>query len=393
MSPRTRATLAYVGAFAAIGANFPYLPIHYRALGLDLAAIGLLSALWAGAALIAAPVWGSITDRFPRSRLVLPAAAMLAVAAAALLSQARDLPTIAGCVVLVAAATAGITPMLDARTLDLLGDDRGEYGRIRAWGSVSFVISTAVVGVAIQALDTQALFAAWIPSLALTALVALWLPPSRRSSAAGSIWSGASRVVRAPGLGPFLLASFALWTSIAAVSAFLSVRLYDLGTGAELVGGAWIIGSIVEIPIMFAFPRLAARFGAHRLLVAGAAFFAARNVLYAVAGVPAVLVLGASIEGVGYGLFFVASVGYVAELAPRGRVATAQGVLSAVTFGLASVTGSSLGGVVASTLTIPGLFAAAAALAIASVGGVVLALRTAPHHPAFAPTPADSAQG
>ncbi len=379
MSPRTRATLAYVGAFAAIGANFPYLPIHYRALGVDLAAIGLLSALWAGASLFASPLWGSVTDRFPRSRLVLPAAALLAACGAALLSQAAIVVTIALAVVVVAMSTAGITPMLDARTLDILGDDRVEYGRIRAWGSISFVVSTFLVGLLVRAVGTEALFLAWIPLLLATALIALWLPRSRRTSAAGSIWSGASRVVRSPGMAPFLVAAFLLWASVQAVSSFLSVRLYDLGAGAEVVGAAWIVGSVVEVPIMFAFPRLAARFGAHRLLVVGACFFALRAALYAVGGSPAALVLGGIPEGLGYGLFFVASVGYVAELAPRGRVATAQGVLAAVAFGMATVTGSTIGGLIATVATIPGLFAIATVLTCASVVAVVVALRMAPH--------------
>ena len=134
MSPRVRATLAYVAAFAAIGAAFLYLPVHYRALGLDLAAIGALGALSAGTSLVASPAWGAVTDRLPRSRAVLPIAALLSAAAALGLPQARDLPGVALGVACVAAATSGVTPMLDARTLEILGVDRGEFGRIRGGG-------------------------------------------------------------------------------------------------------------------------------------------------------------------------------------------------------------------------------------------------------------------
>jgi hypothetical protein len=62
-----------------------------------------------------------------------------------------------------------------------------------------------------------------------------------------------------------------------------------------------------------------------------------------------------------------------------------------VTFGLASITGASVGGVVASVLTIPGLFAVAAAVGVAAVVGVVLALRAAPRHAAAVTAPVDSA--
>ena len=378
MSPTSRATLAYVAAFAAIGAAFAYLPVHYRALGLDLAAIGALGALWAGMALVASPAWGAVTDRLPRSRALLPGAALLSAAAALGLSQAHDLAGVAIGVACVAAATSGVTPMLDARTLDILGDDRAQFGRIRAWGSASFIVSTLAVGLLIDRWGTGALFAVYVPTYVATALVTLWLPRSRRSSASGTLRAGASRVIRAPGMATFLAAALLTWTAVVLVNSFLSVRLVDLGAPAGLVGMAWIVGAIVEVPIMFAFPRLAARFGAHRLLVLGAAFFALRACLYTLADRPEMLVAGGTLEGAGFGLFFVASVGYVAELAPRGRIATAQGLHSAVAFGIASVIGAAAGGAIATAITIPGLFGVAAIASVVSVGVLAVALRRAP---------------
>jgi PPP family 3-phenylpropionic acid transporter len=393
VSPRSRATLAYVAAFAAIGAAFPYLPVHYRALGLDLAAIGALGALWAAASLVAAPAWGALTDRLPRSRVLLPAAALLSAAAALGLSQAHDLPAVAIGVAAVAGATSGVTPMLDARTLDILGDDRGQFGRIRAWGSISFIVSTVCVGLIMDRWGDDALFAVYVPMYVVTAVVALWLPRSRRSSATGSLRAGASRVIRAPGMAVFLAAALLTWTSVVLINSFLSVRLVDLGAPAGLVGMAWVVGSIVEVPIMFAFPRLAARFGAHRLLLLGAVFFAVRGCLYVLADRPDLLVAGGMLEGAGFGLFFVASVGYVAELAPRGRIATAQGVHSAMAFGVAAVIGAALGGAIATAITIPGLFAVGAVASVISVGVLALALRAAPRAAPTGPAPVDSTVG
>jgi len=390
VSPRVRATLAYVAAFAAIGAAFPYLPVHYRALGLDLAAIGALGALWAGTSLVASPAWGAVTDRLPRSRALLPIAALLAAAAALGLSQAHDFTGVAIGVACVAAATSGVTPMLDARTLDILGDDRGQFGRIRAWGSISFIVSTVCVGLAMDRWGSGALFAVYVPMYVVTAFVALWLPRSRRPAATGSLRAGATRVVRAPGMAIFLAAALLTWTSVVLINSFLSVRLVDLGAPAGLVGAAWVVGSIVEVPIMFAFPRLAARFGAHRLLLLGAVFFAVRGCLYVLADRPELLVAGGTLEGAGFGLFFVASVGYVAELAPRGRTATAQGVHSAVAFGIAAVIGAALGGAIATAVTIPGLFAVGAVASVISVGVLAMALRAAPHGPRDVAAPVDS---
>src|SRR5450759_2013849 len=82
MPPIWRAASTYIVYFVAVGAAFPYLPVHYRALGLNLGTIGLLAALSAATQLVAAPAWGAIADQFGRSRLTLPAASIVAASGA-----------------------------------------------------------------------------------------------------------------------------------------------------------------------------------------------------------------------------------------------------------------------------------------------------------------------
>ena len=158
MPPIWRAASTYIVFFVAVGAAFPYLPVHYRALGLDLGTIGLLAALSAATQLVAAPAWGGLADLFGRSRLTLPAAAVVAASGALALALAREpVPVMAAAVVL-SVGLAGISPVLDARTIELLGADRARYGRVRAWGSASFVVSAALCGPLLDARGTGALF-------------------------------------------------------------------------------------------------------------------------------------------------------------------------------------------------------------------------------------------
>jgi PPP family 3-phenylpropionic acid transporter len=170
MPPIWRAASTYIVYFVAVGAAFPYLPVHYRALGLDLGTIGLLAALSAATQLVAAPAWGAIADLFGRSRLTLPAAAIVAAAGALALALAREPIAVTAAVIALSVGLAGISPVLDARTIELLGTDRARYGRVRAWGSVSFVVSAALCGPLIDAGGTGALFLVYVPGLALTAV-------------------------------------------------------------------------------------------------------------------------------------------------------------------------------------------------------------------------------
>ncbi len=366
MPPIWRAASTYIVYFVAVGASFPYLPVHYRALGLDLDMIGLLAALSAATQLVAAPAWGAIADVFGRSRLTLPAAALVAAGGALALALAREPTAVTAAVVVLSVGLAGIGPVLDARTMELLGADRPRYGRVRAWGSVSFVVSAALCGPLLDARGTGALFMVYVPCLALTALIALSVP-RRATRRHASLRVGAFQLIRQPRMGRFLVGALLVWAALAAVNGFYSIQIVALGGADSLVGLAWVVGALVEVPIMWSFPRLSARFGTGRLLVTGGMLFAARDILAALAPSGVMLVAISPLEGAAFGLFFVGGVGFVAARAPAGLAGTAQGIFSATT-GLATILGTGAAGVIATALTIPGLFA------VAGVAGLVAAI-------------------
>ncbi len=375
MPPIWRAAGTYIVYFVAVGASFPYLPVHYRALGLSLDTIGLLAALSAATQLVAAPAWGAIADVFRHSRLTLPAAALLATGGAFALAFAREPASVMAAVVVLSVGLAGIGPVLDARTVELLGSNRERYGRVRAWGSISFVVSAALCGPLLDAGGTRALFLVYVPCLALTALIALSVPRQPVSRHA-SLRVGVSQLLRQPRMARFLVGALIVWAALAAVNGFYSIQIVALGGGDSLVGMAWVVGALFEIPIMWSFPRLAARFGAGRLLVVGGLLFATRDALAALAPTGLALVAIAPLEGAAFGLFFVGGVGFVAARAPVGLAGTAQGVFSATT-GLATILGTAAAGVVATAQTIPGMFAVAAAVGLVAALVVADAVRGA----------------
>ncbi|MBP1705353.1 MAG: major facilitator superfamily transporter [Chloroflexi bacterium] len=377
MGPIGRAAITYAAYFTAVGASWAYLPIYYREIGLGLAAIGILTALSAGVQLVTAPGWGAIADRFPRSRLSLAAAGLVAAAGAAALGLAGPAATIMAIAVAVAVLSiglGGIAPVLDARTLDLLGPRPGRYGQVRAVGSIAFIVASVLVGFALDRTSTGVLFAAYVPALVVTGLVSLAIPRGgggRRHA----LVSGLGTFLRAPGVLLFLAGALLTWLTLNAVNVFYSIQVVALGGNAQLAGLVWVVGAVVEIPIMWTYARLAAVAGAGSLLVIGALAFAARSALAAISPDATWLVAISPLQGIGYGLFLVGGVSFVAGRAPTGLEATAQGVLAA-TIGLATILGSGLGGVVAGASSIPTLFALAAAGGACAAGIVALAARS-----------------
>lgn len=372
MSPIRRAALTYVAYFAAVGAAFPYLPVYYRSLGLSLGTIGIVTAVYSGVQLVGAPAWGALADRFHRSRATLPAAALVAATGALVLADADDVAGVLGGALILAFGLSGIGPVLDSRTLEILGPDRIRYGQLRAWGSLSFVVVALGVGVLLDAAGTGALFAVYVPALALTALIAATLPRTGTSRSV-SVLRGAADLIRDREMAIFLFATLLVFTALNAVAAFYSIALVALGGTDSGVGAVWALGAIVEVPVMYAYPRLAQRFGSGRLLIIGAVMFALRSALAALARDPVALIAIAPIEGLGYALFFVGGVDFVSHRAPRGLSGTAQGVYTA-TGGLSSIIGAAAGGALAGALSIPWLFGACAVLGALGAGVIAYAV-------------------
>ena len=243
MSSPVAARAAYATLFGAIGASFPYLPVYYRSVGLSLGEIGLLGSLAAAVGLVGAPLWGTLADRYPTSRLILPLAATVAALAALGLALAREPVAIAGAVIAFSVALAGITPIIDARALETVRGDHDRFGRIRVWGSIGFVVVVWLTGFLIERAGIASLFTVYVPLLAVTAVVAIALRGAGRTLPPLPRLSGIGLVLRQPPLRGFLLAAFAVWSASMAINAFLSIHLLDIGAPGELVGSAWAIGA------------------------------------------------------------------------------------------------------------------------------------------------------
>jgi PPP family 3-phenylpropionic acid transporter len=377
-----RILLAYLVYFGAIGAAYPYLPVFYRDLGLTFAEIGLLTAIQAAIQLALGPVWGGLMDRFPKIGLTLPLAAAVAASGGFILFLAVDFEGALAGSSLLFAGLAGIGPTLDARTLETLGPEgRERYGQVRAFGSLAFVIVALLVGLLLESQGSRSLFWIYLPALIGTVLVTATIR-RRGTTRSVSLLRGAGQVLGAPGILLFLAGFTVVWTALTAVSAFYSIQVVALGGSTSLIGITWSFGAVIEVPMMYAFPKLGARFGTERLMVFGAGMFALRALFAAIATDPVALVLIAPLEGIGFACAFVGGVTVLAARLPASLGGTAQGLFSAST-GLATILGSVVGGTVAGAVGIHWMFALSAVIAV--VGMVVLGAAVLRRPAAIAP--------
>jgi PPP family 3-phenylpropionic acid transporter len=389
-----RAASAYIVLFIGVACWSPYLSLYYQSLGIPLGQIGALMAFTSAVALVCAPLWGSIHDRYPRSFVLLPiAGGLLSCGAFGLLNSGATLLLIPSAA-LFAMGTSGLAPMMDVRVLEQAGSDRTRYGRIRACGSASFMVAAPLVGLLKDNQGAGSIFWVLIPAGLAGAFLATLIPGRVHVGRMPSIWRAPGTVLRHRPIAFYLLGSFICLAAVSAQSVYLGPYLRSLGASNQMIGWAASLGAAVEVPMMVFFPRLARRFGVERLILLGAVIIALRQIANAAFTDPSILVACTAFQGAGWGLLVVGGVTFVSKQAPRGTAATAQGLLSGAAFSLASIAGVGIGGQLAALLTIRGMYAVTVVVGFAAV--LVIAAAVLPYvgsHPQEPPAAYVAAEG
>lgn len=347
----------------------PFITLHYRHIGLDLAQIGVLLSL-GGMLQIVSPVWGLFADAMQLRRLLLPVVIAGAVVPAVLLGMMTDFWAVFALVTTMGLFFAPVGPLADSATLAALGNARERYGSQRVWGAIGWGISTVVAGWVVQRAGLGVIF--WIYPIAgaMAALAALAMP--RAELVTVDVVQAARRLVRDRRWARFLGSTMLIGCSGALMHGFFSLYMEDLGSGGEQIGLAYTIAGISELPVMALSGFALRRWSARRLIMIAGIAYAIRMLLYWAAPAPE-WVLGIQLlHGLCFALLWTAGVVEAQRLAPPGLEATAQSLFGMAVFGVAVALANAVGGIIYRDYGYGALFAAAAL--IAALGAIGLAI-------------------
>jgi PPP family 3-phenylpropionic acid transporter len=146
--PAARLSAFYAAAFLVTGVQLPFWPVWLASRGFDAKEIGTLFAAAIWAKVIATPAIGALADRYGRRR-VMTVLAMIAVAAYTALWRSAGFWAILSLNLLALTVQSALMPLGDTVTLAASRAEGLDYGRIRVWGSVSFVFASLGAGVVI----------------------------------------------------------------------------------------------------------------------------------------------------------------------------------------------------------------------------------------------------
>ena len=230
--------VVYGFQFVAIGAWTAYGVVYFEALGVDIAVIGVLAAVPAVVAVLASPAWGLVADRLGDMRVPYLVAAIWAALAAVGLAMAPGMPWLAVAVLMLSVGAAGLTPLIDARTIQRLWPQRERFGQARVAGSFAFMAGTIGTGILVAASDLRAMFVIYAVAMTgagIAAVALLGRPHGARK--VGNVGPrAATGLLRLPGLALFFVGSCVMWTSAVGSMTLFSLRIIELGGDTQLGG-------------------------------------------------------------------------------------------------------------------------------------------------------------
>ena len=336
---------AFFGAlFLVYGTSLPYLPVLLDARGLTAAEIGIVSSVPLIVRLLLTPLIAIHADRHGDHRQVVIGLSAIGFAMALSLLAARGFWPILLCATAFLVAIQSIMPLIE--TIAMAGVSRGghDYGRMRLWGSATFILITFVGAALIDWRGAGVIIGLLIVGAVLTLGAALALPRPRRPAPGHETGAhtaksrldltSARSLITARPMILFLLAAGAAQSAHAVFYAFGVLHWRATGVSASWIGLLWSIGVVAEIALFWWSKPVLARVSAVDLIAIGAAVSVFRWTMMAFdPNLPALFALQI-LHGLTYGASHLGAMHYIQARVPPGQAGTAQALYSTVTAGI-----------------------------------------------------------
>lgn len=370
-----RLSLFYAAVFLTVGVMLPFWPVWLKSRGLDAAEIGLLlsAGMWIRA--FTNPVIAQLADRRGQLKAMLIILSWGALATHALFF----LPGGFWMLLLVSVPSTmmftAVIPIGDAVTMLKVREGLLDYGRVRLWGSLTFIVGATGGGYLLKDQPEQMILWMIIAALALL-VVSCHLAPATQTGGAHRFSAPFAAIVKNRKLMIFMIAAAFIQASHAAYYGFATLHWQAAGLDAAIIGALWAEGVVAEIILFLYSGKLVQRMGPVAFLALAAITGIIRwSVLGSTTELPALIAVQ-GFHAFTFGAAHVAAMHFIAREIPAEFTATAQSLYSSFAVGTSMAMAMLAAGWLYNRYD-SAAFLAMAGLAL--VGGLILiGLRAAP---------------
>lgn len=340
-SPRwvaARLSLFYAALFVVIGVVMPFWPLWLTSRGLDATQIGIVLAAGMLTRVIASPIAAHIADLRGNRHRMMTFLAVGMVGVYLLYGLTWNFWSVFWVSILSACFFPALMPLAESLTVRAAYRQKLDYGRIRLWGSVTFILAAVAGG---RILKEGPIDLVWwmIVGAALLVLGAtFFLPPDQQPKLAREegtrSWARAQQLVMQKRFLLFLLVAGLIQASHAVYYAFATLHWLSLGYSETVIGILWAEGVIAEIALFAVSNRVVGRVGPERLLALACGLGVVRWLITGMASSLEVLFAVQLLHGMTYGAAHLAAMHFIQRTTPPDLSATGQSIYASTTMGV-----------------------------------------------------------
>jgi len=367
--PSPRLVLFYIAVFVVFGVLVPFWPLWLGARGLSAGELSVVLAAGQWVKAVVNPLVGMAADRSGQPRLIM---LMLSCATVATFLLCLAAHGFAALLLLSAAAVTLISvilPLGENLALTSAYSGKADYGRVRLWGSLTFVATLLIAGRVLDGRSADTVLYLLIGGGALTFAACFGLPAGGTSIRRG--FSPGWRALITPRLLVFFAAATLVQGSHSMLYIFGTLHWRALGISDATIAVFWAEGTLAEVVLFFWGASLLRHLGPLGLIALGGAAGMVRWTVTAVATAVPLIALVQLLHAFTFGAAHLGAMHHLARTVPDEQAATGQALYSAIVNSI----GPSL-----IMLPMGALYAAAGGLAYLAmapiaVAGSVIALR------------------
>lgn len=326
-----RLAFFYGAIFASVGIFLPYWPIWLESRGLSPVEIGLIIGASFWPRIVTSLLVPYLADRLGRRRLMMTVMTALTLAGLLAFAWVSDFWMFMALGLLTGATWSCILPLAEAISLERIAGAGLDYGRIRLWGSITFIIMSILGGVALERAGAPAIFTLLIATTTLTLIACLTMPESEQRSADAEP-PRLGRLVGRSDLWLLAIAASMIQASHTLLYNFGSIHWRAAGHSETVIGWLWALGVIAEVVFFMISARVIASMPLARLLAIAGVLTALRWCLNGLSASLPLLLATQLLHGITFGLTFLVTITYLRETTSPELRASAQGFYVAVGF-------------------------------------------------------------
>jgi PPP family 3-phenylpropionic acid transporter len=279
-----RIALVFCAPMMVNGIALPFFPIWLETLSLTDFQIGIVLAVPLFVRVFTAPVAGVIADRIGERSVVLLWSALFSLLTAVALFVTGSFWPILLLYTLQGAVYSPYVPITEAIMLSGVRRWNFDYGRMRLWGSLAFIVATMAGGWLAGLYGGAMVLPAMAAAFVLTVVGALIAPkigkPRRPSPIAAIATMPTKSTLRQSDVQLMLIGVSLVNASHAMLFAFSAIYWQKMGFSGVDVGILWSAGVLAEVVFFLFAVQLRRRFNLWSMMIVGASVAVVRWIVF-----------------------------------------------------------------------------------------------------------------